>query len=273
MKISNKIYKYASLAFIAFSLMLTTSCEDEDLVKDNDLSSQTYVGFKTDAYVAILPGETQVIEGKVYSSRPVESSTVIDLTLDMDLTSPNLDPNDYSVPSSVTIPAGSSEATFEITVTSNNLGFAWQPIVLGMEPIPGVSIITDYDGNVSDGTLEINYNKFTANVKELCEDNEVTISVTLDDWPEEVYWALVEDDSGSVVAENGPYSAYNNAYAGMASGTTVDTGLCLPDGSYTFYIFDDYGDGAGAVSITSSSGDLFESDGAYGSGTQTGFTF
>lgn len=68
-----------------------------------------------------------------------------------------------------------------------------------------------------------------------CEDNELVLSITLDNYPEETTWTIT-DDSNNIVASGGPYG-------NQADGSTVTDELCLLDGCYSFNIFDSYGDG------------------------------
>jgi hypothetical protein len=101
-----------------------------------------------------------------------------------------------------------------------------------------------------------------------CTDNEVNVTITLDDYPEETAWSIV-NASGTTVA-SGSYSSAN------PDGSTVSETLCLPDGCYDFIITDSYGDGIccaygnGSYSVTNSSGTL-ASGGDFDSSETTNF--
>ena len=101
-----------------------------------------------------------------------------------------------------------------------------------------------------------------------CSDNEVNVSITFDNYPEETSWSLT-NAGGSTVA-SGSYSTSN------ADGSTVTENLCLPDGCYTFTINDAYGDGMccsygnGSYSVTGSTGSL-ASGGSFTSSEATQF--
>jgi len=101
-----------------------------------------------------------------------------------------------------------------------------------------------------------------------CSDNEVTVTITLDNYPEETAWTIT-NDGGATVA-SGSYSTAN------PDGSTVTEDLCLPDDCYTFTITDAYGDGIccsygnGSYAVTDSSGTL-ASGGAFGSSEATNF--
>jgi hypothetical protein len=69
----------------------------------------------------------------------------------------------------------------------------------------------------------------------LCNGTEVTVTITLDNYPEETSWSLL-NANGATVASGG-------TYAGQADGSTVSGTYCLPDGCYDFTINDAYGDG------------------------------
>ncbi|WP_353777308.1 M43 family zinc metalloprotease [Winogradskyella sp. 3972H.M.0a.05] len=87
-----------------------------------------------------------------------------------------------------------------------------------------------------------------------CTDNEVNLSITFDDYPEETSWTIT-NDSGQTVASGGTYGSEPDR-------STLTEDLCLPDGCYTFTINDSYGDGIccsygnGSYSLTGPSGSL-----------------
>ncbi|MGB1269388.1 MAG: M43 family zinc metalloprotease [Flavobacteriaceae bacterium] len=103
-----------------------------------------------------------------------------------------------------------------------------------------------------------------------CADNEVTISITFDNYPEETSWTLVNDGGQSVAS--GTYSKSN------ADGSTVTETLCLPNDCYTFTINDAYGDGIccsygnGSYAITGPDGNI-KSGGSFGASEATNFCF
>ncbi len=99
-----------------------------------------------------------------------------------------------------------------------------------------------------------------------CNDNEVTLSITLDNYPGETTWDI-KNSSGSTVASGGPYSGQSG---------TVTTNICLVDGCYDFTIYDSYGDGiccsygSGSYSLTDGS-TVLASGGSFGSSETTSF--
>lgn len=101
-----------------------------------------------------------------------------------------------------------------------------------------------------------------------CEDNEVTITINLDNYPEETSWQIT-DSGGNVVASGG-------TYGNQADGSTVSIDLCLVDGCYDFTIFDSYGDGiccgyGNGSYYVDNNGTNLASGGSFGSSETTNF--
>ena len=66
-----------------------------------------------------------------------------------------------------------------------------------------------------------------------CEENQVQLNLKTDNYPYETTW-LIRNAANEILYTGGPYSAAN----------TVHTeNFCLPDGCYSFVIYDSYGDG------------------------------
>ncbi|MEL6135319.1 MAG: hypothetical protein AAFR59_18330, partial [Bacteroidota bacterium] len=96
---------------------------------------------------------------------------------------------------------------------------------------------------------------------------DVTVTVTLDNYPEETRWEITQ--GGSVVASGGTYGS-------QPDGSTVSATNCLADGCYDFTIFDAFGDGiccaygTGSYSVTGG-GSTLASGGSFGTSETTGF--
>ncbi|MDA8692742.1 fibronectin type III domain-containing protein [Saprospiraceae bacterium] len=69
-----------------------------------------------------------------------------------------------------------------------------------------------------------------------CNDNALTFELTLDNYGSETTWELIKESNNQVVTEGGPYNDNQ-------SGTKKTTAFCIPDGCYTLYVDDSYGDG------------------------------
>jgi len=66
-----------------------------------------------------------------------------------------------------------------------------------------------------------------------CTDNEVILTIRVDNYPSETTWNL-KNSSNVIIYSGGPYTG---------AGSTKIENFCLIDGCYTFTIFDSYGDG------------------------------
>ncbi len=67
---------------------------------------------------------------------------------------------------------------------------------------------------------------------ECATDADMTLTINLDNYPTETTWAVT--NGGTTVVSGGNYNTAN---------TTVTESMNLPDGDYTFTIYDSYGDG------------------------------
>ena len=241
-----KILFLAIMVLFAFS-----SCEEEV-----EAPGTNYVTFEsTDYTFEVTPGGDTTRDLFIYSANKTGSARTFSVSVLTDESS--ADPSIYSVPSSVTIPADSNVGNLSVTASDANDDLSFSSpltVVLKLEPEAGLSV----------------GEKMTVNLLKECIYNKVFFNIEFDSWPEEIYWAIVDNNSGATVAESATPPAYG-AYAGL-SGSLAST-LCIPDGDYTFYIYDAYGDGAGPVSLSAADGTvLVSSSGAYGSGTAIGFS-
>ena len=84
--------------------------------------------------------------------------------------------------------------------------------------------------------------------------HSLTLTVTLDNWPEETSWRVF-NEAGSLVAFGG--------FAGSAPNSTVETQLELNDGCHRFVILDQFGDGLNGAFWGGTNGfyELKDSDG------------
>merc|ERR1712048_1064952 len=100
-----------------------------------------------------------------------------------------------------------------------------------------------------------------------CISNDFKFAITTDNYPSETLWTLVNQCSGEVQAQGGPYSS---------AATQYDQEECIPDGEYTFTITDSYGDGIccgyGSGSYTVEyNGSVIKQGGTFGSSESTTF--
>ena len=105
---------------------------------------------------------------------------------------------------------------------------------------------------------------------EPCTTNEITVPITLDNYPEETSWDI-RDASNTIVASGGTYGY-------LPDGSTVVIDECLDNGCYDFTIYDSYGDGiccsfgVGYWELQNPSGEVLLRDIFHGSGTYPGST-
>jgi len=74
--------------------------------------------------------------------------------------------------------------------------------------------------------------EITITYTKICESNDIHLAIDFDSYPEETSWEIT-NSANTIVASGGPYpgeTAFNASYT-------------LPDGDYTFTIFDAWGDG------------------------------
>ncbi len=250
-KILNNMKKIKLFLFAAISLLALNSCID-----DNEPTNLNYVAFSGSTSAAgVGIGATTTSEITVYTANTSSSERTFDLMLDVD--NSTADAGSYTLPASVTVPAGSNKGTFNVEVTDGSWLDTDKSIILNLVPS---------DSSVSVG------NSIKVEVYRLCPGaNEVKMkfSIKFDTYPEEVYWRI-EDSTGATVLASQANPGFG-AYAGMSG--TLELGLCIEAGTYTFKIWDQYSDGAGKVSIKTYSGTpLFATDGKYGAGTSATFT-
>lgn len=99
-----------------------------------------------------------------------------------------------------------------------------------------------------------------------CTDNELTLTINLDNYPGETTWEL-RNDAGQLLYSGGPYSSANS---------TVSEDFCVVDDCFTFTINDSYGDGIccgygnGSYTLTGD-GSTLASGGNFGSTESTNF--
>ncbi len=100
-----------------------------------------------------------------------------------------------------------------------------------------IAKLVDVNGSGLDGNPDNDEDEVTFNFNLDSETNPLEIALNLDTWPGETSWEL-EDEEGNIVASGAGYTTSNS---------TISIPLCLPDGCYTFNLFDSFGDGGPSV--------------------------
>lgn len=228
-----------------FALAILSACETADL----DPQGTSYAALEAfEKPLEVPPGGTLNREVKVYTANITNEDRVLNL-----LTSGvTLDAAAYSMPSTVTIPAGSNEGSFVVSLSDVNLDVALDK---------GVTINLEATPEIATG------DPFRLDVSQACPTGEqkLRIAITLDRYPEEVYWR-VRDAAGNTLIDSTPgSSAFWGGYAGLPRNSVQRAAICLTPGDYTFQVYDQFSDGAGPVLVTLPGNiTVFTSDGKYG---------
>lgn len=245
----NNIKFFSLFAILLFGVLV--SCEDESSTEDT-IGSQNYVSFEENSTVYVVGGETMVKQAKVYASQassvdrtvqlrvvtePISAATVVGVPVNPSTTTANA--ANYSVATSVTIPAGAKEASFPVEIQGVGIG-AGKVIVIEMVPQDGINVSTIVSGTQTNQNLTAISKRLLINVREICGQNLLRVQINTDQYGAETTWELYNNnDLTTPINTGGPYT--NQAAPGVYPRPNVD--ICLPNGDYTFVIYDQYSDG------------------------------
>lgn len=233
--------KLTLILLTAISLFALNSCEYE-IIETKDIN---YVSFESSKYdFGVELNGTTVLDIKVYSTQITSSDRTFNVNVVEEMTT--ADPTSYMLPTSVTIPANSNVGLLNVSISDLNISEEGEKLVLELEPKEGLFV----------------GGKITLNIRQVCPLNEVTLDITFDSWPEETGWELLDSNS-NVIA-----SAVAGDYAGQSSFSKT---FCLANGTYTFTIYDAYGDGTDTYKLTYN-GAIIVTGGAFGASETTTFT-
>ncbi len=219
------------LKIILASLLLLTfmGCDKEDApintVYDN-INGQTGVGFSVQNRSVIVPEEGITVTVSVQVTTISTSARTFNVSVDPSSTGNS---QDYNL-GSVTIPAGSYEGSFTVTFGNfDNLPeLVNQTLVVNLDLPDGTAV-------VGSETVTFTYLK-----KIIC--NDVMLVINGDTFGSETTFEIT-DASGTVVQSGGPFTD-------ISGGASYSFNFNLPDGCYTFTIFDSFGDGLFDGSVT-----------------------
>ncbi len=234
------IKHFLKLFVLLLSLGLVTSCDHDDEIAQPDYVSLQYSP-SAGENVGVEVGGTTNYDVKVYSAKIANQDQTYNVVV---LPNSTLSAAGYNVPATVTIPAGSNEGTFSISVSDIGLGVAGKTLLLGIEADPSYSIGAPV--------------KF--NVARVCPGKEFVVNLTLDAYPGETGWELKDADGVSVI---------------KVTTATATRSLCLPSGTYTFILTDSYGDGIfeGGATLIYAGEVLATVSGDFGTETSVEVTF
>jgi hypothetical protein len=239
----NKII-LSAFALGVFSLSALVGCED-DTHTENQVHSNYVNLMDMPTPLEISLGESTTLQGKVYAQPAGSDRTVtLEVVTDYpDLANGNPDPRntsigtaDFTVPATVTIPAGATEVSFPITITNTDLGYTGKVLSIRIKQEPGLEVPMSYTGTVAAGNIKTYSKPVIISAKRACDENSLIVNITTDDYGSETRWEVYTSPDFNLVAEGGPY---------IDGGPGETVALCLPDGDYYFYIYDSYGDGFG----------------------------
>lgn len=226
-----------SLAIISFG------CEEEDPIT----APSNYVAFQDDLINVGLPtGESASGEFNVYIVGNASSDRTYNILVNSSVTSTS-----YTIPSTVTIPAGSDFGTVSYSVTDDGgYGLFGDQIVLNIEDTADNLVVDD----------------LILDVAITCEE-PVVVDFNFDQYASETSWNLYDSD-GNVIIAGGPYEDGD---------TGITREFCLSPGDYSFEVFDGFGDGIcctygnGSYSVTKGA-TVYASGGSFGASESTSFS-
>jgi len=208
---------YLFTTFLSFTVLL--NCEDTYVPE-----SPAYVTFAKLTYsTGVDPGASTTFDIPVYTADIAGTDRTFDLTTD----GTGAAAGSYTVPSSVTIPAGTNEGTITVGLSDVNLGIGVNKVVISFVHADGYT-------NSKSTTLSYIQN---------CTEVTATVDLAFDRWGSEVYWEIT-DALGGVVAST---AGYPDTGSGTSTTDSVTFTLCAGR-DYTFFAADGYGDGWGSGS-------------------------
>lgn len=186
------------------------SC-DESIVEEVE-----YVTFGADSYsTGVDVGGSATFDIPVYTTNITGSDRSYAVMVDE---SSDAAAGSYTVPSAVTIPAGSNSAMLTIALTDTNLGIGVNNLVINF---------ANDEGYFTGESTTLGY-------IQNCDEITGTVDITFDGYGSETTWEIL-DALGGVVASGGNYADGQ----AQASNEVV---LCQGR-DYTFVIKDSFGDG------------------------------
>jgi hypothetical protein len=250
MKFKN-ILSFSVLAMLSLGVLV--GCEDDSATESQ--TAKDYVSIVNIPKPVDVPeGQTITTDVKVYAGHVSNVDRVLNLEVIYEstyniahadsfgnpakvvpITTAGAD--EFSVPATVTIPAGSKEGTFQVTLTDVDLGYGGKQIVIGIVPEAGIDQAMSSIGTVTAGDIEILNKRLVLTARRECVLTSVSLEIVTDRWGSETEWQLY-DSALNVVAFGGPYAD--------VAGSGEKTFFCLEDGNYTFVITDSENDGMGS---------------------------
>lgn len=239
--------KHFLFLFFAFAALAFVGCDSDD-----DFTPPNYVNFERDnpVTVGVEVGGTATHEISVYTANITSNDRVFNLGANESTT---LDATAYTLPATVTVPSGTNEGTFTVEVGDKDLGLLGKKLIIDLEGTSEVAASTT---------------PYTISVTRTCVGKEFVIAFEFDGYANETTWELL-DSEGNVVVTGGGYEE---------GAESASRSLCLDQGTYTFTVADEYGDGLtypemGSITFTYAGEVIAVLPGDYGYGTSVEITF
>ncbi|MCC8360453.1 hypothetical protein [Salinimicrobium sediminilitoris] len=221
------------------------SCSDDEFTPPNYV---TFEGF-VNPNIGVEVDGSATREVTVYTANVTSNDRTFDVMVG-DATT--LASTAYTVPSTVTVPGGTNEATFEVQVSDVDLGLVGKTLVLRLDPtVDGL-----YTGD-----------PYVLNVGRVCEGTDFTVDLVFDGYASETTWTLSDADGNILIEVDG----YSDGAA------TATRSLCPGEGTFTFTITDSFGDGLtypaeGSVTLSYGGEEFAVIPGDFGSEESVNFT-
>lgn len=225
------------------SVFAFNSC-DEEFGGTKDLN---YITFEAPAVnISVETGGSTERAVKVYTTQVTGADRTFNVLVDAAKTT--ADASSYVLPGTVTIPANTNVGELKVKVNGVKIG-AGKKLVIDLEAAEGL-----FKGPVT-----------TINIAQIC-DTPVIIDFVFDGYASETSWEI-HDNAGELVASGGGYAD------GRA---TAQSQFCMDAGTYTFTVYDAFGDGltwpnVGNIKISKGGVVLADIDGDFGAETTVQF--
>lgn len=124
--------KKFAILFIG-ALFILTSCEETESPIYDQGSQQTLVSWASaSTSVGVLPGQTVSTMVEINASRQSTSDRTVTISVSEDSSS---GAENYVIPTSITIPANTYFASFEVSITDSSLGLIPSTIILNLDTV------------------------------------------------------------------------------------------------------------------------------------------
>lgn len=240
--------KNLKLLFLATITLLTlNSCTDAV-----EPMGTNYVTFSESTYsTAVDVGATKTLDVTIYTANISNADRSFDVTVDQ--ANSTAAAGSYTVPTSVTIPAGKNEGILAIELSDVNLGIGVNTIILNFAAKAGLS---------NGGTTTVS---FIQN----CTEITGTLDIVFDGYGSETSWEILDSLGGVVM------SAAEKDYTDGQVSASIPVTLCSGR-DFTFTIKDAYGDGLsypnnGTYTLTVNGTVKAQGGGDFGSSESTAF--